>query len=77
MTTQKEKVMTLQQKAATWVMAKGLGVTVLVCYCIISGYVIKTLYEKMNVLQAQMFELQNVIIKDNTKAMTEFNLRNK
>ncbi len=68
--------MTLQQKAATWVMAKGLGVTILVAYCIVTSLVIKTMWEKVETMQMQMFELQNTIIKDNTKAISEFNLKN-
>jgi hypothetical protein len=64
----------MQATAAKWVMAKGLGVTVLACYCIVTSLTIKTLYERINTIQSQMFELQNNVIRENTKAISEFNL---
>lgn len=67
----------LQQTAITWVMAKGLGVVVLACYCITSSYAIKRLDERTEIMRMQMFELQNNVIKENTKTMTEFNLKTK
>ena len=67
----------LQQKAMAYVMAKGLGVVVLVCYCIMSSYFIKRLDERTELMRIQMFQLQNDVIKDNTKSITEFNLINK
>jgi len=67
----------LQQTAVTWVMAKGLGVVVLACYCVASSYAIKRLDERTETMRIQMFELQNTVIKENTKSMTEFNLKTK
>ena len=63
----------IKEQAAKWVMAKGLGVTVLIIMQIVSMYVVTQLWKAQRELQTQMFHLQNEVIKDNTKALYQFN----
>lgn len=59
----------LKQKAVGWLMAKGLGVMVLVAWVIV-------LTVKQDKLESRIDTLTDGIIKENTRALYEFNLRN-
>lgn len=59
----------LKKKAIAFIMAKGLGVTVLVAWIVM-------LTMQLNKLQDRVDILTDSTIKENTKALYEFNLRN-
>lgn len=58
----------LKGKAISWIMAKGLGVTVLVIW-------LTTLNMEVRELRANMDALQNNTIRENTRVLYEFNLK--
>lgn len=59
------------------IMAKGLAVMILVSWVAVLTYQNFNLNKKVDALQRQMWQMQNEVIKDNTKALYEFNLKNK
>ncbi|HEY1044942.1 MAG TPA: hypothetical protein VGF79_00790 [Bacteroidia bacterium] len=59
------------------IMAKGLAVVILVSWVAVLTYQNFNLNKKVDALQRQMWQMQNEVIKDNTKALYEFNLKNK
>ena len=56
---------------------KGGAVAVLICWVASLQYQASKQGETIEKLQGQMYELQNSTIKDNTKALTEFNLKSR
>lgn len=65
----------LKELALKEIIAKGLAVFIMTAWIAILTYQNFDMSRKINTLQDQMFNLQNQVIKDNTKALYEFNLR--
>lgn len=59
------------------VIAKGGAFAVLVCWIIYMSFQINKQDNKINQLESILFQLQNDVIKENTKQLHEFNLKNK
>ena len=67
----------LKQQALRWLFEKPLPIVISLVMNIVLAYTINKLWENQQQLQGQMYELQNSVIKENTKAFIEFNLKNK
>lgn len=59
------------------IIAKGLAVIILVTWVAVLTYQNFNLSKKIDSLQHQMWQMQNEVIKENTKALYEFNLKAK
>lgn len=66
------------------ILAKGITVFTLVAWVVYMSFDNRDLRKKldsyasrMDKLQNQMYDLQNNVIKENTKSLYEFNLKNK
>lgn len=70
--TSKERSLILNE-----VIAKGLAVMILVAWVTILTYQNFNLNRKVDAMQQMMWQMQNEVIKDNTKALYEFNLKSK
>ena len=57
------------------IIAKGLAVIILVSWVAVLTYQNFNLSKKVDALQQQMWQMQNEVIKENTKALYEFNLK--
>jgi len=67
----------VQNLAFKEIVAKGLAVMILAAWIIMLTYQNFTLNKKVDSMQIQMYNLQSDIIKENTKALYEFNLKTK
>lgn len=56
-------------------LAKGGAFVVLVCWIIYLSYQNSALSVKLDKLETQLYQLQNSIIIENTRALHEFNLK--
>ena len=59
------------------ILAKGGAFIVLVCWVIYMSIQNNILSEKIDRIETQMYELQNNIIRENTKTLHEFNIKTK
>lgn len=59
------------------IIAKGLAVMILVAWVAVLTYQNFNLNRKVDAMQQMMWQMQNEVIKDNTKALYEFNLKSK
>lgn len=58
------------------VLAKGGAFAVLVCWIIYMSIQLQKQDNKIDQLESKLFDLQNDVIKENTKQLHEFNLKN-
>lgn len=58
------------------VIAKGGAFVVLVCWIVYMSFQINKQDDKINQLESQLYDLQNDVIKENTRQLHEFNLKN-
>lgn len=68
---------TIKVQALRWLFEKPLPIVISLVMNIVLAYTINKLWENQQQLQSQMFELQNTVIKENTKAFIEFNYKNR
>lgn len=59
------------------IIAKGLAVIILVTWVTVLTYQNFNLSKKIDSLQHQMWQMQNDVIKENTKALYEFNIKSR
>lgn len=57
------------------VIAKGAAFAVLVCWIVYMSVQVNKQDTKINELESKLFDLQNDVIKENTKQLHEFNLK--
>ena len=67
----------IKTKMVDWLFEKPLAISLSLAFNVALYMGIKVLWTKTEKLETQMFELQNSVIKENTKAFHEFNLKNK
>lgn len=65
----------LKELALKEIIAKGLAVMIMIAWIAVLTYQNFNMSRKIDALQNQMYKLQSDVIKDNTKALYEFNLK--
>lgn len=65
----------LKDVAFKWVIAKGLGVTVLIIFNIVSLYAINLLWKAYEKLSAEVSSLKTEVLRDNTRTFDRFEFK--